>query len=142
MDDIIREIISKYKTNCPFEIAEAENITIIHKDLGKNTNGFFYKVLGYYYIVLHEGLSYMFQRFTIAHELGHYFYDQGSSYFMIEQNSLQITGKYERRANVFAIKLLCSNNAILPGETITEFFCRNGIPEEMHQYDYLFSALK
>lgn len=134
MDKLIQKLVKKHQTNCPFRLASYLNISVIYEDLGKITRGFFHRRLRRNYIVLHEDLLYDQQRFTCAHELGHYFYDRGTSYFMIEQNTLLLPGKFERRANQFAVRLLCAGSEISPGESISDFCFKNGIPEEMHQF--------
>ncbi|MBP1990306.1 ImmA/IrrE family metallo-endopeptidase [Paenibacillus eucommiae] len=134
MDELILNSVKKHKTNCPFKLASRLNITIMYEDLGKITKGFFHRRLRRNYIVLHYDQSYQQQRFAVGHELGHFFYDRGTSYFRIEQNSLLLPAKYERRANIFAVKLLCIGSEMNFGETIQSYFLRNGIPEEMHRY--------
>lgn len=134
MDELVNKLVRKHKTNCPFQLASNLNIKVLYADLGKCTKGFFHRRLRRNYIVIHQDLDYMQQRYTCSHELGHFFFDRGTSYFMFEQNTLQLPDKYERRANRFAVKLLCAGSHILPGETIKEYCFRNGIPENMHQY--------
>lgn len=134
MDKLIQRIVRKHNTNCPFTIAQQIGITVMFEDLGKNTNGFFHRRLRRNYIVLHYDLSYQQQRATCAHELGHYFYDRGASYFLMERNTLFLPDKFERRANQFSAKLLCAKSEIEPGETISEFCYRNGLPEYLHKY--------
>lgn len=58
---------------------------------------------------------------------------------MLEQNTLQLPAKFEHRANRFAVHLLSFGNQIEPGETITEFCLKHGIPINMHRYlEYFF----
>lgn len=121
MDKFIQRIVRKHQTNCPFSLAARLNITIMYEDLGQITKGFFHHRLRRNYIVLHYDAPYQQQRFTCAHEIGHFFFDKGTSYFMLEQNTLQLPAKFEHRANRFAVHLLSFGNQIEPGETITEF---------------------
>lgn len=135
MDKFVKRLIRKHRTNCPFTIAENLKITVLHLDLGKITKGFFHRRLRRNYIVLHQELTDMQQRFTCAHELGHFFFDRGTSYFMLEQNTLQLPGKYERRANQFAVELLMPDELIRQsgGDTMTvhEAAAEYGVPPEL-----------
>ncbi|MDO7787902.1 ImmA/IrrE family metallo-endopeptidase [Desulforamulus aquiferis] len=134
MDILIKKLVKKYKTNCPFELAEHLNIIVKFEDLGKITKGFFHRRLRRNYIVLHCDETYLRQRFTCAHELGHYIFDRGTSYFMIQRNTLSLPGKLERRADHFAIKLLTFQKYTRSGESVEEFFRRLGIPTDMCKY--------
>ncbi|MEV2907482.1 ImmA/IrrE family metallo-endopeptidase [Paenibacillus larvae] len=134
MDKFIRKLVKQHKTNCPFELASKLNITIIYEDLGKGTKGFFYHRLCHSYIVIDNNITYEEQRFTVAHELAHYFFDQGTSFFHLQRNTLQICEKFEHRANRFAVYLLCFGDQIEHGETIREFCLKHNIPEDMHHY--------
>lgn len=55
INPLIRRLLRKYKTNCPFELAGALNIEIWYRDLGENTRGMFRKTLRRKYIVIHSG---------------------------------------------------------------------------------------
>jgi Zn-dependent peptidase ImmA (M78 family) len=134
MDALIRKLIQKYKTNCPFELAKSLNITIWFRDLGKSTRGLYMKKLRRRYIVIHEGLDEHWQRFVCAHELGHDRLHPGLSRFWLEETSLHNAGKYERQANKFAIRLLTAGDRLGQGDTIRDFLKRNGIPVEMERF--------
>lgn len=134
MNRFIRRIYKKHKTNCPFTLAELLRITIWFRDLGNETRGFFQRRLRRNYIVIHQELSYEEARYTVAHELGHYFFDRGTSYFRLERNTLQVPQKYEVRANRFAVSLLTHTETIEHGEPLCWFLSRCGVPQEMHRF--------
>lgn len=131
MDDIAVRLVHQYKTNCPFEIAEALGIHIRYMDLGKSTKGLYYTKLRRRFIVINQGLSDQWQRFVCAHELGHDRLHKGLSRFFLEEHSYFWPGKLERQANSFAITLLTTGQEQLVGETLEAFAMRTGIPQEM-----------
>lgn len=134
MDKLIRSLIRKYKTNCPFEIAEHLNITVWYRDLGKSTRGLYVRKLRRRYIVIHEDLDGPWKRFVCAHELAHDRLHPGFSRFWLDEHSFFNAGKFERQANKFAIRLLTAGDSLRRGETIAEFLRRNGVPEEMARF--------
>ncbi|MNC08863.1 Metallopeptidase ImmA [compost metagenome] len=140
MRDIVNKLTSKYKTNCPFELAAHLNIDVSFADLGKGTRGFYYKTLGRKYICIHKDLPDEWKRFVCAHELGHERLHKGMTRFFVDENSFYLPGKLERQANYFAITLLLGNNKIKSGESVKELFLRSFIPLEM-QHFYKFSTL-
>jgi Zn-dependent peptidase ImmA (M78 family) len=134
MDDLIRKIIRKYKTNCPFSIAEHLNINIRFHDLGQATRGLYYRKLRRRYIVIHDQLDEPWQRFICAHELGHDRLHPGLSRFWLDEQSFHNAGKFERQANKFAIRLLTAGTYPERDESISELLRRNGVPEEMSKF--------
>ncbi|MDO7788815.1 ImmA/IrrE family metallo-endopeptidase [Desulforamulus aquiferis] len=134
MDQVINKLIRKFKTNDPFTIASGLNIEVWFEDLGVGTRGLYYKKLRRRYIVIHRDLSEDWQRFICAHELAHDRLHPGFSRFWLDQHSLFNPGKYERQANMFAVRLLLSKTKIHPGETLENVFRRNYIPTEMLPY--------
>lgn len=141
MDKLISTLVKRYKTNCPFTIAERLNIHIRFADLGDHTRGVYYCKLRRRFIVINSGINSFWQRFICAHELAHDRLHRGLNRFFLDEHSLQNTNKYERQANIFAVQLLSANSGIIAGETIEQLFMRTGIPLEMAQYfteeDYL-----
>lgn len=135
MDDLlqplIRQLVKKHHTNCPFEIAAALGIHIRYADLGKTTKGLYFRKLRRRFIVIHSQLPPQWQRFVCAHELGHDRLHKGISRFFLEEHSYFSTGKLERQANRFAVGLLTADLSIAPGESLHEFYLRAGIPQEM-----------
>lgn len=134
MDKIIRRLIRKYRTNCPFELAKFLGITVWVRDLGKGTRGLYIRVLRRKYIVIHEELDDHWQRFVCAHELGHDRLHPGFSRFWLDERSFYNAGKFERQANKFAIRLLTAGDSPQRGESISDFLRRNNIPEEMGKF--------
>lgn len=134
MDDIIRKLIRKYRTNDPFELAECLNINIWFQDLGTNTRGIYMKKLRRRYIVIHNQLDENWQRFVCAHELAHDRLHPGFSRFWIDESSFFNAGKFERQANKFAIRLLTAGDAPQRGEPIKNFLMRHNIPEDMEKF--------
>lgn len=132
----VYNLIRKYKTNCPFELAGYLNINVVFEHLPEGTRGFYDRVLRRRFIVLNKNLVYEEQRFTCAHELGHDRIHSGAKmgYYFIEEHTLFNPGKIEREANVFAVKLLLGFSQPEEEETSEHFCMRHGIPKEMIQY--------
>ncbi|WP_068964778.1 ImmA/IrrE family metallo-endopeptidase [Desulfosporosinus sp. BG] len=134
MDKLISNLIRKYKTNCPFTLADHLNIHIRFADLGEHTRGIYYSKLRRRFIVINSRLNSHWQRFICAHELAHDRLHRGLNRFFLDEHSFLNTDKYERQANQFAVQLLLSSTNIYYGETIEHFFLRNGVPTEMIDY--------
>ncbi|BFH60713.1 ImmA/IrrE family metallo-endopeptidase [Paenibacillus azoreducens] len=134
MEDEIKKLIRRFKSKDPFEIAEGLNIEIRFCDLGGNTRGLYYRKLRRKFIAIHEGLNDPWKRFVCAHELGHDRLHPGISRFFLDEYSFFSAGKFEHQANKFALKLLTAGSYIEQGESIEEFFIRNGIPKEMIKF--------
>ena len=136
MDTLIRQLIRKYKTNDPFELAERLNINVWYRDLGRETRGLYIRKLRRRYIVIHEDLDDIWKRFVCAHELGHDRLHPGLSRFWLDEHSFFHVGKFERQANKFAVRLLTAGDSPARGETIKEFLQRNDVPGEMAKFYY------
>ena len=134
MDDTIRLLTRRYKTNCPFRIAEALGIHVRYRDLGEETRGLYFRKLRRRFIVIGSNLSEEWQRFVCAHELAHDRLHKGIGYYFIEGQTLFRPGKLERQANRFALKLLSHGTSPGEGETAEQYLVRLGIPAEMSEY--------
>lgn len=136
MDEMIRKLIRKHKTNCPFQLAKCLNIEIWFTDLGEVTRGLYYRKLRRRYIVIHNDLTEDWQRFICAHELGHDRLHPGFSRFWLDEQSFFHVGKFERQANKFAVRLLTAGDSPGKGESISELLRRNGVPDGMQKFYY------
>ncbi|AFQ46295.1 ImmA/IrrE family metallo-endopeptidase [Desulfosporosinus meridiei] len=134
MDKLIHTLTRKYKTNCPFTIAEHLGIHIRYADLGEHTRGIYYSKLRRRFIVINSRLNSHWQRFICAHELAHDRLHRGLNRFFLDEYSLSNANKYERQANEFAVQLLLKSTVIRPGETLEQFFRKNYVPVEMLKY--------
>ncbi|MEK4239101.1 ImmA/IrrE family metallo-endopeptidase [Paenibacillus sp. FSL H7-0714] len=134
MNRLIRRLLRKYKTNCPFRLAEALNIEIWYRDLGENTRGMFRRTLRRKYIIIHSGLSEAWQRVICAHELAHALLHPGISRFWMDERTFFCVGKYEREANYFAVRLLTAWDSLGVNESISDLLLRNGIPCELSEF--------
>jgi len=128
---LIRKLLRKYKTNCPFRLAQLLNIEIWFEDLGADTRGLYRKTLRRKYIVINSGLSEAWQRVICAHELAHALLHPGISRFWIDEHTLFHAGKFEREANQFAVDLLIPDELLLNGMTIYEAAVECGVPPEL-----------
>lgn len=127
----VTQLISKYGTNCPYDIASQRNTLVLFEMLGE--------MLGYYntyrrtkMIHINSGASKGEQRFTCAHELAHSILHPGVSTPFLRRNTLQSVDKIERQANQFAVELLIPDKLLLEdGMTIYEAAAVCGVPKEV-----------
>lgn len=107
----VNQLVRKFQTNNPFELASYKDIIILHQDLGS--------VLGYFIIYkripvinINESLSDEMQRVVCAHELGHAVLHPKISTPFMKKHTLFSVDKIEREANLFAAELLISDNSL------------------------------
>lgn len=135
MEELIRKLVRTHKTNCPFKLAQRHNIKVWFEDLPADVRGFHLRKLRRRYIAINNNLSYEWQRFVCAHELGHdRIHKESLGYYFIKQNTLFNPGRYERQANEFAVKLLTSGEERYEDETDETYCARNGVPRDMIKY--------
>lgn len=107
MRDLTERIRNKHGTNSPFVIAENENIIVRSAPLGK-CHGYYLSIDGVRVIRYNSDDAEPVQRYTVAHELGHYFLHADANFFALK-NTLFSSGWQERQADKFAIYLLISD---------------------------------
>jgi|YelNatPaOPRAMG01_1025707.scaffolds.fasta_scaffold00584_22 Zn-dependent peptidase ImmA (M78 family) len=105
-EELVEELLFIFATNKPpvkpDVIACALGLKIVFSPL-INVSGFIHSYKGSHHIILNSNDSLVRQRFTIAHELGHFFlHDKSTSFLSIEEGDK----KKEREANKFAGTLL------------------------------------
>ncbi|MFB6364279.1 ImmA/IrrE family metallo-endopeptidase [Paenibacillus elgii] len=128
---LVKKLINLYRTNDPFGIAKAKNITVVFEYLGRSTWGYFSNVNRIPIIHLHEKLDDMDARFTCAHELGHVLLHPKVNTPFLRMNTLQSIDRIEREANQFAVELLMPDELLLEGMSIFEAAAASGIPQEV-----------
>lgn len=132
MDEIIQKLVRKYKTNDPFELAKRLNIIIRYTEFDEGTRGLYFHKMRRRFIVIDSSLDDNWKRIVCAHELGHDRLHPGLNRFWLDEQTFFNTGKYERQANLFALKLLTCYSTPEEGESINNFLLRCGIPLELH----------
>lgn len=130
MNEMIRALVKKYRTNCPFDIAGSLGIHIRYANLGATTKGLYYRKLRRRFIIIHNGLSPEWERYVCAHELGHDRLHKGISRFFMEEHSYFCPGKFEQQANRFAVLLLTEGYPPMVGEPMELYLPRIGLPRE------------
>lgn len=126
---LVTQIIKKYKTNNPFELAEALGIDVLYENLG-SINGYYTKILRCKFIHVNYNLDETRQRYTIAHELGHALLHPNANTPFLREKTLFSVDKLERQANTFAVELLMPDSLIqqYEGYTIHNIADIVGIP--------------
>ena len=130
----VHELVKKHKTFNPFEIAEQKNIHVIKWDLHEQIQGYYKYDRRNRYIVINKNLSYEYQRFVCAHELGHAILHTRINTPFLTKYTLMSVDKIEREANQFATYLLLYDKNFEDYETKYDLLRANGIPLEMERY--------
>lgn len=125
----VKQLIKKYGTNDPFEIAKAKGIEIRYAELGKIL-GFHIREFRTSVININQNTSKKQQLFIGAHELGHALMHPDINTPFLKSNTYFSTDRIEIEANTFAIELLfydCSHQDVSMSEA-TDMY---GIPEQL-----------
>ncbi len=129
----VKNLVTKYNTANPFELAKELNIKIISLDLPDSIKGFLVRVLRRKYIILNNKLTYERQKIVLAHELGHARLHTAYGYYLHADMSYYVPSKREKEANVFAIHLL-SYSSDLDANLISKIIKeKNPNPREVHR---------
>lgn len=101
----VGQLIQKYGTSNPFELANFMDITVIFEPLGDSL-GYFSRFNRTSIIHINESLPYEKQLSTCAHELGHVVLHPIVNTAFLKTNTFYPTSKIEREANEFMLELL------------------------------------
>ncbi len=107
------QLMAKYKTNNPFELAERKNINVVTKELHEDIGGFYLYMRKSQYIFLNSSLSDEETLFVSAHELGHALQHTRTSTPFLRRKTLFSVDKIEMEANKFAVELLMPDDLLL-----------------------------
>ncbi|MGP4038367.1 ImmA/IrrE family metallo-endopeptidase [Gracilibacillus sp. D59] len=125
----VGQLVKKYKTNDPYEIAKAMGIVVRHVPLGK--------ILGYHtrqcrvsIIHINESASAEQQIFTCCHEIGHAILHPEVNTPFLKSSTYFSNDKIELEANEFAVELLFSQE-VGHSITINEATEQYGVPEQL-----------
>lgn len=113
-----KQLINKYKTNNPQEIAQELGIIVLFEELG-DINGYYNTAFRQKLIHININLSEYKQQFTIAHELGHALLHPKANTPFLREKTLFSINKLEIEANKFAVDLLITDEAIAEVKHLT-----------------------
>ncbi|OOZ75713.1 hypothetical protein BHL35_28390 [Bacillus cereus] len=109
--EYVLNIIAKYQTIDPFEIARQKNIIVLFEDLG-NTLGFYNTYKRFKFIHINNQIEETTQRFVCAHELGHaLLHPKANTPFLRNQTFFSVD-RLEIEANTFAVELLLTDEIV------------------------------
>lgn len=133
--DIVNQLIKKYRSNNPFELANFKNVHVIEWNLHDEIKGFYKYDRKNQYIFINSNLDDITKRFVCAHELGHsQLHTRVNTPFLRSTTYLPVS-KIEVEANTFAVELLlpdeCLYEYVSTNITIKEVTATYGIPEQI-----------
>lgn len=112
MNDYVKRVVMnlkrKYKTNCPYELAEYLGIVLVIEPLGKPL-GMYNYINKNKVIWINSSMDEEERRYVLAHEIGHAVLHPKSSCFFSSVKNINISKK-EYEANLFAAELLLELN--------------------------------
>lgn len=116
--ELVNNLVKKYKTNNPIELAGYLNINILFEELG-TINGYYNTVFRSKFIHINSSLEEYKQKFTIAHELGHAILHPKANTPFLRENTLFSIDKLEKEANLFAVNLIISDDDLEEYKEVT-----------------------
>lgn len=132
--NIVHDLVSKFRTNDPFELADCKNILVVPFSLHEEIKGFYKYDRRNKYIIINNNLCEHEQKFVCAHELGHSQLHPRINTPFLRKNTLFSTDRIEVEANRFAINLLLYEEKFEDYETKYDCLRENGIPIEMERF--------
>lgn len=131
---LVAYLMKKYETNNPEVLADYLNVTIIRMPLEDMVAGFYKIIKRRKYIFLNTDIDdENFMRVVSAHELGHAIFHAKENCTFMGANTLLLTSKIERQANIFAAHLLITDDLLQEFSGFTQYqFCDcTGYPIEL-----------
>ena len=108
---LTNELIEKFQSRDPIEIAKGLGIRVLYEELGM-INGYYNEIGDLKFIHINNRLSEEQQIFTAAHELGHSILHERTNVLFLHAFTHERTGRMEHEANVFATFLLISDEVV------------------------------
>lgn len=113
---IVEDIIKRFGTSDPFELAEYLNINVIEWDLNEEIRGYYKYHKRNKFIVINNNLNDELKRIVCAHELGHAILHPRANTTFMRKHTLLSVEKIELEANSFAAHLL------IPDESLFDYY--------------------
>ena len=131
----VQQLIRRYGTDDPDQLARAMGISVIFIDLGGAVYGTYIKYKRTKTILIDaERTPERLRRFVLAHELGHAVCTPDANTSWISAYTLALnTDRIEREANTFAVELLLPDDFVRENEgySIYQLARLRGVPEEL-----------
>ncbi|SHI01506.1 protein of unknown function [Clostridium collagenovorans DSM 3089] len=138
-----KNLVKKFNTRNPNEIAKELGITIVEKDFSEDLpKGLFKKILGVKFIVINTSRvkDELERKYVLAHELGHALYHSSDCAFFLHDHTLFQRGKFEIEADKFAAELLIDESKLeeYPPVSMTtdELSKIYGVPCKLVEYKF------
>ncbi|UYO36455.1 ImmA/IrrE family metallo-endopeptidase [Bacillus zhangzhouensis] len=107
----VQHLIKEHNSNDIYNICQSLNIPILKNDLGTVRGCLQYHENTDTYLI-HINSNYEWEKFGIAHELGHYYLHKDLNSFKLQNCSIELEKKFEDQANIFAAELLLPDNLL------------------------------
>ena len=129
------ELMEKYHTNDPFEIAEQQGVYTQVGPLGK-IFGCCLTIAGERFIYINSDLDTPTQKMVAAHELGHAVMHREDYFFFNWIPDTLYRNRAEIEAHTFAVELLVPDSVVLehPGFTLNQLSALNGYAENFLKF--------
>lgn len=132
---IVEDLVKKFGTACPFELASCLNIIIIEWNLNEEIRGYYKYHKRNRYIVINSNLNDKWKRVVCAHELWHAVLHPRINTLFMRKYTLLSVDKIEREANIAAAHLLIPDDSlqkcISEQMTIYEIASLHSVPLEL-----------
>lgn len=125
------QLKKRYKTECPYQLAEHLKIHVMEHNLHHEINGYYKYDRRNQYIVINVNLDYHQQKVVCAHELGHAVLHKHVNTPLMRRDTFLSVNKIEREANRFAAELLIPDEDIAEVNNIYELASLHGVPVEL-----------
>ena len=111
--ELTQNLIKKYRTNNPYEIAEALNI-VVKRTKFDNLKGMYKDISRIGFVWLNDELDETAERVVLMHEIGHHLLHRHLAVNSFQEFTLyDMSGKPEMEANIFAADMLVSDNDVI-----------------------------
>lgn len=129
------ELMEKYHTNDPFEIAEQQRVYTQVGPLGK-IFGCCLTIAGERFIYINSDLDTPTQKMVAAHELGHAVMHREDYFFFNWIPDTLYRNRAEIEAHTFAVELLVPDSVVLehPGFTLNQLSALTGYAENFLKF--------
>jgi len=129
--DKANQLKERYKTDCPYQLAEHLKIHIMQHDLHHEINGYYKYDRRNQFIVINDNLAPYNQRVVCAHELGHAILHKHVNTPFMRNNTFLSVDKIEHEANRFAAELLIPDESIYELNNIHHVASLHNVPVEL-----------